>query len=312
VPNVSCSTCHDRDRGFDDDRDVSEVIVGMPVARNSPTILNAAWMNGFAFWDGRADSLWSQPLFAFEGPNEMGTTRLAIAHRIYDTPAYRTAYEEIFGALPPLEDLARFPALGKPGDASFDMMPSADKQAIDGVVANVGKALEAYMRRLAAPPSRVDRYIGGDRNALDADERLGFAQFVRSGCTGCHSGPALADGAYYQVRTNPSMDRGRAHGIEVLLTSPFNSAGPFFDDDAGEPLPLPRAPMPTDEGAFRTPSLRNVEITAPYGHAGMFIELRDILQPDGMPLPDDALIEPFLLALTSDPVDEHWAAAPAP
>jgi hypothetical protein len=90
-------------------------------------------------------------------------------------------------------------------------------------------------------------------------------------------------------------DRGRALGIEQLLESPFNSEGPYFDHDAGDPLELPLGPEARDEHAFRTPSLRNVSLTAPYEHDGSrsleeILAARGILYEEG----DEVVIGAFL------------------
>lgn len=310
VPGVSCATCHQPERAFADGVPVPEVIPGMPGARNSPSLLVAARLEGFFLWDGRADSLWSQPLGAFENPIEMGTSRLAIAHRIAETPAYRGPYEEVFGPLPPLEDAARFPTEGRPGTPAWEAMAASDRDAVNRVAANVGKALEAYMRRIVSGPSALDRYLDGDREALGADARRGLARFVLSGCEGCHAGPLLTDERFHAGRAM-SEDRGRAHGIEQLLASPFNALGPYFDDGAGPPLELPLGPEPGDERAFRTPSLRNVAHTAPYEHDGSrtleeILAARGFLYEEG----DEVVIGAFLASLDGEPPPEEWAARP--
>jgi cytochrome c peroxidase len=310
VAGVSCASCHRPELAFADGLRVSEVIPGSPGARNSPSLYNAAWNTGFFFWDGRADSLWSQPLFAFENEIEMNTTRLAIAHRVLD--AYRAPYEDLFGALPPLDDEARFPLAGKPGDASWEAMADDDRRAIDRVAANVGKALEAYMRRIAAGPSAVDRYLDGDADALEPDQARGLARFVLSGCETCHSGPALTDDRFHASSVGSDADdRGRAAGVEVLLASPFNSEGEHFDRDAGAPLALPLGPTAADEHAFRTPSMRNVALTAPYQHDGSR-SLEEILAAQGLLYEpgDEVVIDAFLRALSGAPPPAEWASPP--
>src|SRR5205823_6277204 len=110
------------------------------VPRNSLTILEGArarWM----FWDGRADSVWSQALVPLENPDEMGFTRLALAHRI--AQSYRANYEAIFGPLPALDDASRFPPDGRPGQPAWDGMAPADQISINRVFTNIGKAIEA-------------------------------------------------------------------------------------------------------------------------------------------------------------------------
>lgn len=306
VAGVSCATCHDPERAFTDGQPTPEVIAGRPGARNSPTLLDTARNRGFWFHDGRADSLWSQPLFAFENEIEMATTRLAIAHRV--AGVYAAEYEAIFGPLPDLSDPARFPASGKPGDASWDAMRPEDQDAIDRVAANIGKALEAYQRHLITGPSRVDRWIDGDDAALDDDERRGLARFVQSGCGHCHVGPMLTDDLFHESSYD-MVDRGRAAGIEALLANRFNSAGPFFDE--GPALPLPTGPTAEDEHAFRTPSMRHVTATAPYQHDGSrtlaeILGTRGLLYEDG----DDVLIAAFLRALEGEPPPAEWTTAP--
>src|SRR5262245_60768654 len=130
VSDVSCASCHLPESSFADGKRVSEVIAGHPLARNAPSLLNAARMGPFWFWDGRADSLWSQPLFALENPEEMSSSRLQLAHAVHASAAYRSRYEALAGPMPDLSDLTRFPAQGKPGDAAYEAMTAADKREI--------------------------------------------------------------------------------------------------------------------------------------------------------------------------------------
>jgi cytochrome c peroxidase len=309
IEGVSCSSCHLPHLAFQDARPTSEVIEGSPVPRNSPSLYNAAWNTGFFFWDGRADSMWSQPLFAFENEIEMDATRLEIAHRV--SAEYRSDYEAIFGPLPALDDGARFPPRGKPGEESWENMSAEDRDAVDGVVANVGKALEAYMRRIAAGPSALDRYLAGDPDALEDDEVRGLVRFVRSGCANCHSGPALADDRFHPSAIGSESDRGRASGIEILLANPFNSEGPHFDRDAGPALELPSGATEDDERAFRTPSMRNLALSAPYQHDGsrsleQILSVRGLLYEEG----DEIVLDAFVRALDGEPPPIEWASPP--
>jgi cytochrome c peroxidase len=306
IPDISCASCHRPELAFTDGAPVSEVIAGMPGGRNSPSLLNVAWNDQWVFWDGRADSLWSQPLFAFENEIEMDTTRLEIAHRITD--AYRAEYEPIFGALP---DLSGFPPAGKPGDPAFDELSDGDRDAINRIAANVGKALEAYMRRIAGGDSALDRYLDGDGDALTEQQARGLSRFVQSGCQRCHSGPAMSDGEFHPSTAGSETDLGRATGIPILLANEFNGAGPYFDTDAGAPLRLPNAAREDDLRAFRSPSMRNILLTAPYQHDGSrsleeILAARGLLYEEG----DEVVLAAFMEALTGSPPPAEWAHRP--
>ncbi len=261
---VRCATCHKPENAFHDAKASSTGLV--QVERNSPSLFGAAW-HRWQTWDGKADSLWSQPLLAFENPREMGFSRLELAHRVFGT--WRSDYEAIFGALPPLDDATRFPARGKPGDPAFDGLSEADQRAVNEIAANVGKSLEAYLRRLAHGPGRFDRFLDGDAAALTADEKAGLDVYFRAGCDACHLGPTLSDDAFHVLALPPAsgrpVERARADALELLSRSPFTAAGAFHDGPKGA---APPAPTAADEGAYLTPTLRNVSRTAPYGHNG--------------------------------------------
>ncbi len=312
VAGVKCATCHVPTDAFQESKPVSEVITGMPGERNSPTLLNVAWNNGYFMWDGRADSLWSQPLFAFENPIEMNVSRVELARRITGNAKYATRYSELFGA-PVAIEAPRFPQTGKPGDPQWDAMSEDDRMQINRIVANIGKTLEAYMRRIASGESPIDRYIDGDRSALSADAKVGVARFIRSGCTSCHFGPTLTDDRFHISAIGGGTDRGRARGVEILAMSPFNGLGPLFDRDAGPRLEVPPTPTAQEERAFRTPSLRNVARTAPYQHDGSRT-LNQILmtQSIGYAPGDERFIGAFLEALNGTLPATEWTAPPTP
>lgn len=312
IKDVRCATCHQPELYFADREPVPEVVPGHPGLRNSPSILTAAWMQPYVFWDGRADSLWSQPLFAFEHPDEMDSSRLKLAHVINDDPEYNQQYQSIFGELPALDDDARFPASGKPGDPSFDGMSAEDQDSINRLAANVGKALEAYMRKVAIGPGNLERYLAGDREALSPGARQGLATFVTTGCIDCHSGPALSDGNFYRIGSTAGDDPGRAAAIDILRENPFNLAGPYADAEMLPKHELPLKSSDADMGAFRTPSLRAISLTAPYGHAGQYPTLADLLADHGTELDAEQLnsLQVLLLTLEETYPERPWSDWP--
>jgi len=275
--NVRCATCHEPEKKFGDAKPTSTGLAR--VTRNAPTILNAARMDQ-VFWDGRADSLWSQPLFAFEAPLEMDFTRLELAHAV--ALRYADRYTQVFGPLPPLDDTARFPARGKPGDAAWEGMTEADRDAVNLVAANVGKSLEAYERKLAAGPAPFDRFLAGDETAMSADQRAGMVAFAKNGCASCHGGSMLSDQKFHamgvQAWPGDPEDVGREAAYAVLAESPFTASGKYWD---GAKQSVALSASTGDHDAFRTPSLRNVTISAPYGHNGRFATLADAIDAHG-------------------------------
>lgn len=273
--NVRCATCHDPENYFDDAKATSKGLE--TVTRNSPTTFDAARMVSVVFWDGRADSLWSQPLFALENPKEMNFTRLEIVHRLQET--FSKDYAAAFGPLPDFSDMARFPAKGAPGQASWDSMKPADQESVNRAVASLGKAFEAYERKISTGPSPFDQYLAGDDQAMSDAAKRGMVDFVTMGCAGCHSGPLMSDEKFHNLGV-PALagqppDRGRIDAISILEDNPFNLGGPYAD---GSPAYTPPTSSPSDLGAFRTPSLRNVALSAPYGHNGRFATLADVVR----------------------------------
>jgi cytochrome c peroxidase len=302
---VGCVTCHAPEKQFQDGEARSTGGLG-PVPRNSQSVSNAA-RHRWLFWDGRADSLWSQSIFPVEDASEMNITRLELAHKIKALFADR--YEPVFGPLPPLEDAARFPPRGRPGDPAFDGMAEADRDAVNRVAANFGKAIEAAERRMVSGRSAFDRWLLGETAALDAAKTRGLVAFVRGACTTCHSGPLFSDDLFHDVGL-PGDDRGRAAGIERLLGNSFNGLSAYYDGP--RPDDLPASAGPGDERAFRTPSLRNLARTAPYGHDGSLLGLREAILAHTRPAPVslspaemDDLVE-FLAALTGDAPPPPW------
>jgi cytochrome c peroxidase len=274
---VSCATCHDPARSFQDGLATS---TGVSTGdRNAPSALFAAHST-FQFWDGRADSLWMQAVGPIENPGELASSRLRVAHRIADS--YAADYAAVFGAkytLPPLSDTARFPANGMPGDAAYDAMSAADKDAVTRVFVNAGKAIAAYERSLTAEPSRLDKYVAGDFTALADSEKEALKAFFVVGCAMCHWGPMFTDNAFHNIRfptgrQDGVADEGASAGIPKLLTSEFRAGGPYSD----APTSVSYARFTPDaiaslRGKFKTPILRGVADTGPWGHGGTIADL---------------------------------------
>lgn len=142
----------------------------------------------------------------------------------------------------------------------------------------IGQAIAAFERTLVTPDSPYDRYMMGDRNALTPAQKRGFAVFRGKGrCVTCHNGFLLSDKGY--------------HNLGVPQTGPLSV-------DVGR---YAVTHDPADKGRFRTPTLRNVALTAPYMHDGAFRTLGEVVDfydrgGGKSPFVKDALIVPLHLS----------------
>ena len=319
---VACATCHQPVRAFTDGLPLAK---GMGLAsRNTPTIIGTVY-NPWFFWDGRADSQWSQALQTMEAPTEHGGTRTGFAKIIYGDPGYRRDYEKLFGAMPDVSEDNRFPALAAPinvapARAAWESMTTEDQQTITGIFVNIGKAIAAYERLILPGPSRFDTYVGnlleganvGGDQALTDDEIAGLRLFIgRGACTQCHNGPLLTNNEFHNTGLSiaevSDSGEGRTRGAPAVQRSEFNCLGPHSDaknKDCAE-LDFIKLTGVGLLGSFKTPTLRNLSMTAPYMHDGQFLTLDNVLNhynqaPEAMIGKSDVLP----LELTTEQLDQ--------
>lgn len=285
---VACASCHDPGRGFQDGRPVGQgVATG---ARRTMPIAAAAY-SPWLFWDGRKDSLWSQALGPLEDPAEHGTNRTWLVRLLKAN--YRAEYEQLFGPLPSLQGVPDHASpIGGPREReAWARLSEAQRDAVNRAFANLGKAIAAYERTVTPAESRFDRYaaavLAGDvtgQQVLTAQEVNGLRLFIGKGqCATCHNGPLLTDQHFHNTgvpQREPSRpDRGRSAALVKVLLDEFNCLGKYSDapGDACQEIRF----MATDdtgmEGAFKTPSLRNVAERAPYMHAGQIASLEEVV-----------------------------------
>ncbi len=267
---ISCATCHQPERHFTDGLPKG-VAIGIS-KRNTPSIVGTAY-SPWLYWDGRRDSQWSQALSPLEDPNEHGSDRETIVGIVLQDESYRSQYEMLFG---------------EPDDT-------------DSTFANIGKAIAAFERTIMPTSSRFDDYvdavIAGDKQRqaeLFTDDQInGLRLFIgQANCTQCHNGPLFTNNEFHNTGLlnfpGEVPDKGRVVGAREVLDEPFNCRSEFSDDPSGQCAELDFALTgATLIGTFRTPSLRNLENTAPYGHKGQLATLADVLAhyneaPDAM------------------------------
>ncbi len=152
---------------------------------------------------------------------------------------------------------------------------------------NMALAIESFEATLVTPNARFDQYLTGKSAALDAAEKHGLDLFIGKGCANCHAGVNLGGTAYFPFGVVEKP------GAEIL---PAGDHGRFTVTKAAQ-----------DEYSFKSPSLRNIELTAPYFHSGKVWSLREAVvlmgsSQLGAKLPDadsDAIVA-FLKTLTGD------------
>jgi cytochrome c peroxidase len=258
---VSCASCHDPKRAFTDGRKVAEGIGGRLGTRNSPTLLNSMFSTG-QFWDGRAETLEEQAKLPLTNMDEMGNQSLdEVVTKIAAVPEYVRGFQQAFGG----------------------------PVTIDGFA----KAVAAFERTLVSGDSPLDRYLAGDLNALSEPARNGLILFrTKARCGVCHvfnqnfaafaTFPFFTDGNYRNtgVAANFSGFNGLARRAMAAARDESGDALAALSkhERAGELGRFVTTGNTLDVGAFRTPSLRNVELTAPYFHDGSAAKLDDVVR----------------------------------
>jgi cytochrome c peroxidase len=166
---ISCNSCHDLETNGADKIPFSLGHDGHPVGRNSPTVFNAAGQIS-QFWDGRAINVEEQALGPILAPGEMAMPSADAVVKVLKND--HTYVADFKAAFPDQEDPVTF--------------------------YNVGYAIGAFERMLVKP-SRWDKFLIGDDNALSDAEKQGVTTFVDLGCSGCHSGALLGGSALMKL-----------------------------------------------------------------------------------------------------------------
>jgi cytochrome c peroxidase len=292
---VSCATCHDPAKGGTDSPLVtSKGIHDLTGTRNAPPVTNAAF-NKTQFWDGRSPSLEEQSLHPFLNPVEMGLpSHDPILEIVNSDEDYAAAFEAVFGL---------------------------EKGAI--TMDHVTKAIAAFERTQIAGNSAWDRwYFGGEKDAISDSAKRGFQLFLAEGrCISCHAieqdFALFTDHLFHNIGVGindiqpqvPELARAflvaKADGADVdvtVLSDPnVSHMGRFAVDEQLSSM-----------GAFKTPTLRNIAVTAPYMHDGSIATLREVIvhYNNGGVTQEGSPVNPYLsggirpLNLTDEQIDD--------
>jgi len=289
---VSCATCHQPEKRFSDGLEKARAL-GQS-RRNTPSIVGLAY-SPWLYWDGRRDSLWSQALSPLEDPKEQGSNRMHIVRLVIEDAYYNNLYQQIFGSVPDISDRSRFPEAAGPDlqtdwNNAWQQMAAVDRELVNTAFTNVGKAIAAYERMLLPSPSRFDEYaefvIANSKapgSLFSNDEEKGLRLFVgKARCMECHNGPLFSNFEFHNtgILSFPGdlPDRGRIDGIHEVRADLFNCLGPYSDAQPGQCLELTFARDGVELiAAMKSPSLRNLEGTAPYMHKGQLNTLAEVI-----------------------------------
>lgn len=252
---LSCAMCHIPEQGFTQYELKTPVgVEGRFIKRNAPSLYNVAYRSTL-FHDGREDTLENQVWQPLLKQNEMANPSIGfVLSTIREAPDYDGLFEGAFEG----------------------------EVAMEGV----GMALASYQRSLVSGDSPFDRwYFGGDKEAMDESAVRGFSLFQSRACVSCHTIGAkdalFSDGefhdtgiGYYQamVADDAPAKIRLAPGVEVTPKIQFQ---PPSVSDLGRYEATRRT---SDRWLYRTPSLRNVAITAPYMHDGSLPDLQSVVE----------------------------------
>src|SRR5512139_2290330 len=244
---MSCSTCHDPEKGYSDDLAISLSYPTTRNWRNSPTLINVGFQK-FLFHDGRAHTLEEQALFPMMSAFEMNRNLDFVEEVIRSVPEYVDAFRTVFG-----------------GEVSRERM---------------AMALAAFQRTLVSVNSPLDRFLMGDKKALSAEAKKGYDVFMGKGkCADCHDGINLADDKFYALNVPENEEQEK--DPRVAATRRFVAKVSHYDDylnlkeDPGRYLVTKDK---KDWKAFKTPTLREIAKTGPYMHNGIFENLEQVIE----------------------------------
>ncbi|MEQ1744762.1 MAG: cytochrome c peroxidase [Saprospiraceae bacterium] len=233
----SCSSCHLPQGSFTDKLAVSVGIDGIAGRRSAMSLLNIAYATNGLFWDGRSPSLEDQALRPVEDPIEMHNTWANVIAKLKTHPTYPALFRKAFG---------------------IQNTTEISKELAARAIAQFERIL------ISSGTSKFDLYLQGDRDLFDDDELDGKLMYFEEGgpvglpdvqCFHCHGGLTLTGNQYFNNGLNEAA---------TLDDFPDKGRGGFNN-------------KANDNGKFRSPTLRNIALTAPYMHDGRFNTLEEVI-----------------------------------
>ncbi len=238
----SCASCHNPKQGFTDNQAKSIALdFKGTVNRNAPTLLNAIYADRF-FHDLRSDNLTGQIEHVVFSEKEFSTTYIEMIQKLQQSPAYQAKFKEAF---------------------------PREQQSISKFT--ISRALSNYMKTLTGFNSKFDQLIR-DEEKIDQDVVDGFNLFMgKANCGTCHFAPTFSG------LVPPLYKESESEVLGVTETSDLNN--PVLDPDLGRfGSTVIKEKVPFYKNSFKTVTVRNVELTAPYMHNGAYETLDKVLE----------------------------------
>lgn len=247
--SISCADCHDPKQGWGDSGDLSRGYPGTMHWRNSQTIVNSAYLNAW-FWTSSSPTLEKQANSAITGALAGNLKPILGEERLKQIPRYVELFKKVYGEAPSYEKAL--------------------------------SAIAAYERTVISDDAPFDRYMRGDKTALNEQQLRGKALFEgKANCLACHNGPLLTDQQHYNLGVPPNPAFEEDPQRQIAMRERMRSKG--FSEDVY--LKLDRDPGRfratkdmADIGKFRTAPLRYTQYTMPYMHNGVFFTLAEVVE----------------------------------
>lgn len=238
----SCASCHQPEKGFADGLPMS-VATGHSgtVSRNSPTLLNAVFSERF-FHDMRADALEDQLEHVITSDKEFNTTVFELCKKLSESSSYKKLFADCF--------------------------PSYAENPVNKHT--VAYAISAYVSSLISMNSPVDKYVRGESKKLPEHVKRGFNLFMgKAACGTCHFAPVFNG-------TVPPLYQESESEVLGVPQNP-NSKQLVLDSDPGRAAAKLKESAPFYMHSFKTPTVRNIALTAPYMHNGSYQNLEKVI-----------------------------------
>ncbi len=254
---ISCASCHDPANGYAKDTQFGVGVNGQTGERNSPVAYNRI-LSGPQFWDGRAESLEAQAVGPIANPIEMANTHDVCVKTVSGVEGYVKQFEKIFGNGVTIDNIARaiasFERAVVTGPAPWDYYEQLDR--FQQAYADDIEDLDELKKE---DPELYNEYIqlktASEEHPISASAIRGGRLFFsdKAGCTACHVGVNFSDEKFHNLGVGmeadePDLGRHKETGVDA------------------------------ERGAFKTPTVRNVSLTAPYMHDGSQKTLMEVVE----------------------------------